>query len=171
MGKDIQCHVCEKSATVHLTQIIGSKIHKVNLCEDCAQKLGVMDPGGLSIADLVEKGLVTIPGGDLPSAPADQSCTTCGYTVANLNKTGRLGCPDCYTALEEEVKPMLERMHSGTEHVGKVPLKVLSRTQKRRQLERISNELQAAVEEERYEDAARLRDEMKELKNEESSAV
>ena len=170
MGKDIQCHVCETSATVHLTQIIGSKIHKVNLCEDCAQKLGVMDPGGLSIADLVEKGLVTIPGGELPAAPADQSCTCCGYTVANLNKTGRLGCPDCYKALESEIKPMLERMHSGTTHVGKVPSKVLSRTQIRRKVEKISQELNAAIEEERYEDAARLRDELKEVK-EESSLV
>ncbi|MGB0372484.1 MAG: UvrB/UvrC motif-containing protein [Opitutales bacterium] len=170
MGKDIQCHVCESSATVHLTQIIGSKIHKVNLCEECAQRLGVMDPGGLSVADLVEKGLVSLPGDELPSAPADQSCGSCGHTVAQLNKTGRLGCPECYTALESEIQPMLERMHSGTEHVGKVPLKVLSRTQKRRQLEKLSKELAQAVEEERYEDAARLRDELKTLKEEEAPA-
>lgn len=164
MGKEIQCHVCDANATVHLTQIIGSKIHKVNLCEDCAQKLGVMDPGGLSIADLVEKGLVTIPGEDAPTASADCSCPTCGYTVANLNKTGRLGCPDCYTALEAEVEPMLEKMHSGTAHVGKVPLKVLSRTQKRRELEKLENDLKLAIEEERYEDAAKVRDELRALK-------
>ncbi|MEM7673441.1 MAG: UvrB/UvrC motif-containing protein [Verrucomicrobiota bacterium] len=168
MGKEIKCHVCESSATVHLTQIIGSKIHKVNLCEECAQRLGVMDPGGLSVADLVEKGLVSIPGEELPSAPTDQSCSNCGYTVAQLNKTGRLGCSDCYSALESEIHPMLERMHSGTEHVGKVPLKVLSRTQKRRKVDKLSKELQLAIYEERYEDAAQLRDELKTLKEEES---
>ena len=65
---------------------------------------------------------------------------------------------------------MLERMHSGTTHVGKVPSKVLSRTQIRRKVEKISQELNAAIEEERYEDAARLRDELKEVK-EESSLV
>lgn len=170
MGKDIQCHVCESSATVHLTQIIGSKIHKVNLCEECAQRLGVMDPGGLSVADLVEKGLVTLPDDELPSAPTDQSCTTCGYTVALLNKTGRLGCADCYTAMESEVLPMLERMHSGTEHVGKVPVKVLSRTQKKRKVDKIEKELKSAIEEERYEDAASLRDELRTLKEEDCLA-
>lgn len=171
MGKDIQCHVCEAGATVHLTQIIGSKIHKVNLCEECAQRLGVMDPGGLSIADLMEKGLVAMPSGEVPAASGDCACSNCGYTVAQLNKTGRLGCPDCYTALEAEVKPMLERMHSGTEHVGKVPLKVLSRTQKRRREEKLTRELQLAVDEERYEDAAKLRDELKSLTDQETELL
>lgn len=169
MGKEIQCHVCDACATVHLTQIIGSKIHKVNLCEECAQRLGVMDPGGLSIADLVEKGLVSIPGdtSELPAAPSDQSCSSCGYTVANLNKSGRLGCPDCYTALESEIQPMLERMHLGTEHLGKVPLKVLSRTQRRRKIDQLYKDLKSAIDEERYEDAAKFRDELKVIEEEE----
>ena len=84
MGKEIKCDVCGAPATVHLTQIIGNKIHKINLCEACAQKLGVMDPGGFSLADLIDKGLIPAP----DSAEADDSrsehaCPSCGLTVSS----------------------------------------------------------------------------------------
>ena len=48
------CCVCkEKPATVHLTQIAGDKVQKVDLCEDCAKQKGVNDPAGFSLADLL----------------------------------------------------------------------------------------------------------------------
>ena len=48
------CCVCkEKEATVHLTQIAGEKMQKVDLCEDCAKQKGVNDPAGFSLADLL----------------------------------------------------------------------------------------------------------------------
>ena len=60
MGESIQCQICDKLATVHLTQIIQNKIHKVHLCEECAQEKGVTDPDGLSFEDLFSKsGLVS----------------------------------------------------------------------------------------------------------------
>ena len=48
------CCICkEKEATVHLTQIAGDKMQKVDLCEDCAKTKGVNDPTGFSLADLL----------------------------------------------------------------------------------------------------------------------
>ena len=164
MGKEIKCDVCGAPATVHLTQIIGNKIHKINLCEACAQKLGVMDPGGYSLADLIDKGLIPAP----DSAEADDSrsehaCPSCGLTVSQLNKTGRLGCSECFEALEEEVLPMLERMQPGIQHSGKVPEAMLERARHREEMQELRDRLNGAISEERYEEAATIRDEIRDL--------
>ena len=55
MAENLKCSICNKEATVHLTQIVNNKIHKVDLCESCAQKKGVTDPEGFSLADLLSK--------------------------------------------------------------------------------------------------------------------
>jgi len=48
------CSICRaKEATVHLTQIAGEEIQKLDVCEDCAQQKGVNDPAGFSLADLL----------------------------------------------------------------------------------------------------------------------
>jgi protein arginine kinase activator len=50
----MRCYVCkEKEATFHLTQIVGEKLEKVDLCEDCAEQKGLNDPVGFSLADLL----------------------------------------------------------------------------------------------------------------------
>ena len=55
MANPLKCDLCSKSATVHLTQIVNNKVHKVDLCEECAQAKGVTDPSGFSLADLLLK--------------------------------------------------------------------------------------------------------------------
>src|ERR1017187_1129944 len=55
MANPLKCDICSKPATVHLTQILDNKVHKVDLCEECAQAKGVTDPSGFSLADLLLK--------------------------------------------------------------------------------------------------------------------
>ena len=55
MANPLKCDLCAKPATVHLTQIVSNKVHKVDLCETCAQAKGVTDPSGFSLADLLLK--------------------------------------------------------------------------------------------------------------------
>ena len=64
MASPLKCDLCGKPATVHLTQIVNSKMHKVDLCEACAQAKGVTDPGGFSLADLLLKASMNPEGGD-----------------------------------------------------------------------------------------------------------
>jgi len=50
----MKCCVCnEKAATVHLTQIVGDKTIKVDVCIDCAARKGLNDPAGFSLADML----------------------------------------------------------------------------------------------------------------------
>lgn len=152
MAKPEQCGHCNKPATIHLTQIINNKIHKVDLCEDCPFKQGVTDPEGFSLADFLLNPPV--------SMGTDQSlqCEACGFTPADFKKSGRFGCPQCYETFKHILDPMLANMHKDVLHRGKVPERALARMSRQRRLDQLESDLQEAVRLENYEEAARLRD-------------
>lgn len=154
MANSLKCDLCSKPATVHLTQIVNSKIHKVDLCESCAQAKGVTDPGGFSLADLLLKASLN------PEVAGDLRCETCGFTQQDFKKTGRFGCPSCYKHFTALIEPMLDTMHKGTVHTGKIPRRALERKSHYERLTQLETELDQAIKAERYEDAARYRDEL-----------
>lgn len=160
MASNLKCDLCSKPATVHLTQIVNNKVHKVDLCEACAQAKGVTDPSGFSLADLLVKS--TLSAEPVPSAGI--RCEQCGFTQADFKKHGRFGCPACYETFRDLVEPMLENMHKGTAHSGKVPRRALDRKSLHDRLSRLESELSEAIKSERYEDAARFRDEIAQVK-------
>ncbi len=160
MANPLKCDLCAKPATVHLTQIVNNKVHKVDLCEECAQAKGVTDPSGFSLADLLLKASLN------PDPVATGArCEQCGCTPADFKKHGRFGCPACYDVFGALVTPMLDTMHKGSAHTGKVPQKALARRARHERLSRLDLDLTAAIKSERYEDAARTRDEINQVKN------
>src|SRR5882672_3425735 len=115
------CCICkEKEATVHLTQIAGEKMQKVDLCEECAKSKGVNDPAGFSLADLL-LGLGASQELDKANGDEEIKCPNCGFTQADFKKAGRLGCSECYDTFAEGLEGLLKTMHKGVRHVGKVP--------------------------------------------------
>lgn len=172
MASPLKCDLCGKSATVHLTQIVNSKMHKVDLCEACAQAKGVTDPGGFSLADLLLKASMS-PGATASAevgATGASTCPSCGFTPGDFKKHGRFGCPQCFSTFSGLVTPMLDSMHKGTRHVGKVPHKAIERRSLHERMVELEAGLVAAIKAERYEDAARLRDELQHLRQPASSA-
>lgn len=159
------CGLCkQKNATVHLTQIAGDKMQKVDLCEECAKEKGVNDPAGFSLADML-LGLGASQEMEDATGGTDLACPSCGFTQADFKKSGRLGCADCFDTFAEGLEALLKSMHKGTRHIGKVPAG-LRRTQ---DLEKRLNQLQAdldqAVEAENFEKAAVLRDDIKKTRS------
>lgn len=159
MASPLKCDLCTNPATVHLTQIVNNKVHKVDLCESCAQAKGVTDPSGFSLADLLLKASL-----NPEAAPSAVRCEQCGFTQADFKKHGRFGCPHCYETFSALVEPMLDNMHKGTAHAGKVPEKALERKSLQERLGELEANLEDAVKTERYEEAARYRDEINQLK-------
>ena len=157
MAESINCDICSKLATVHLTQIVNGKIHKIDLCETCAKEKGVTDPNGFSLADLLASG---VENEELEAVHKDLVCENCGFTSEDYKKLGRLGCPRCYENLAPMIAPMLGHMHKGVSHLGKNPENTLIRKASRQKENDIKTQLQLAIEEERYEDAAKLRDQL-----------
>lgn len=152
------CNCKEKQATVHLTQITGEKMQKVDLCEDCAKKKGVNDPTGFSLADLL-CGLGA--SSEMEQASGELKCRQCGFTQADFKKAGRLGCAECYNTFSEGLESLLETMHKGTKHVGKVPYSLQQSRELNERLKLLQKKLDKAIAEENFELAAQVRDEMK----------
>jgi protein arginine kinase activator len=164
------CCVCkEKPATVHLTQIAGEKVQKVDLCEDCAKQKGVNDPAGFSLADLL-LGLGASQEIEQATGGAQVKCPQCGFSQADFKKSGRLGCSACYTTFAEGLEGLLKSMHKGTRHIGKVPEALRKSRDLSDHLKSLQKRLAKAIEEENFEQAALLRDEIKQVTTHETSA-
>jgi protein arginine kinase activator len=158
------CCVCkEREAKVHLTQIAGDKMQKVDLCEECASHKGVNDPAGFSLADLL-LGLGASQEID-QSGGADLKCPKCAFTQADFKKAGRLGCADCYLTFAEGLEGLLKTMHKGTRHVGKIPAAMQQSRDQAERFKVLQKKLSKAVEDENFEQAALLRDELRQLSN------
>lgn len=155
------CDICKKAeATVHLTQIVEGKMLKVDLCESCAKEKGVQEAAGFSLADLLV-GLGSAEEMKVESPGAQ--CAVCGFTQADFKKTGRLGCSACWETFEAGLASLLKAMHKGDHHVGKVPAKAVHALALNGKIQELSEQLEKAVREEKYEDAAQIRDEIREM--------
>lgn len=167
-----KCEICSATSTVFLTQMIDGKTTQISLCSKCARERGVLDPAAF---DLAEKLFSATQGQFMTLPPASKTstldlinsispqlpltkCPVCGFTLESFRKTGRLGCSRCYDVFAEEIIPSLPDIQTGTNHEGKQPehaQQAAIDSQTRQQLE-IS--LRKAVEQENFEEAARLRD-------------
>ena len=162
------CNVCEKNeAKVHLTQMVEGKIRKVDLCETCAKDKGIDDPTGFSLTDVLT-GMEAVQTAEGPASETGSQveCTFCGYTQSEFKKSGRLGCSQCYDVFEEGLEQVFKTMHRGVRHTGKVPEKLRSSKALYDRSRELQTRLDVAIGEENFEEAAVLRDELKEVRGE-----
>ena len=159
------CSICkEKPATVHLTQILGDKMQKLDLCEDCAKTKGINDPTSFSIADAdVLFGLGASQEIEQAGGGVVLKCPRCGFTQTDFKKSGRLGCPECYKTFAEGLGGLLKTMHKGTRHIGKAPEALRESREISGRLKTLQSKLAKAIETEDFEQAAVLRDEIKQM--------
>ena len=165
----MKCDFCENKATVFLTQLVDGQMKKVCLCDPCAKERGVTDPTGFSLADLLLGG--TVPGKEPvqsgkshgPTPGGGRKCPTCGFSLDDLRRVRRLGCSDCYSTFSEEIGQMIRGMHKGMTHVGKVPAGLMAMQVLHQRIEELRSKLDQAIASESYEEAAGIRDEIRNL--------
>ena len=157
------CDECGKEeATFHYTKIINGVTTELHLCELCAKKKGfTLLPTAFSLADLLG-GLVERE--QTPSLETEISCKNCEFTYSNFKNIGLLGCSQCYSSFHKMLEPLLKKIHGASKHVGKFP-KRESRTAKGEipDVELLRKKLKDAVAREEFEEAAKLRDKIKEI--------
>jgi len=148
----MKCQRCPKQATLHITEVLGEdRFEEVHLCEECAKKY-LHDPAPApTAAKAAGEGAAET---EEPDALGEKQCEACGLKFVEFRNHGRLGCPHDYDAFQPALEPLLDRVHRATRHAGKAP-KAAAR---RAELDHLRDELAAAVAAERREDAARLRD-------------
>ena len=161
------CDVCNKNpATVHLTEIIDEQMNELHLCEDCARHKSAAMEQQFGLSDL----LAGMADFEKPSNKEEEvvtiKCPSCGLTYADFKKIGRLGCGECYNVFRKYLAPLLKRIHGSNQHIGKNPTKIKTAVKlykKRTGLPELKNQLQKAISQEAFEEAARLRDQIKEM--------
>lgn len=161
----IMCKECgQRPSKIHYTEIVNNKMVSMDLCAECAERKGldVEKAQGHGLGDLVA-GLIDTAATTEAESIGKVSCPTCAYDYSQFRKLGRFGCPDCYDAFEQQLKPLLRQIHGSTRHEGKRPEEMGSGAVTRRELMDLKEQLAAAVSQEDYEAAAQLRDEIKEL--------
>jgi protein arginine kinase activator len=157
----MKCQFCDNPATVHLTNLAkGGQKQVMHLCERCARKHNLIPDQPTPHVDL--KALLSLLAAPLSHAaqaadPSALTCPTCGLQYGEFRAEGRLGCPDDYAAFRTVLEPLLERIHRAQAHVGKVPRRVRQQADAA-ELKALKKQMRAAVKAERYEEAARLRD-------------
>jgi protein arginine kinase activator len=150
------CQRCKKQqATVHLTEIHQNQRNERHLCEDCAKEEGVAIKTQVPLQDILSG---MLEASQTAGKEASLTCPDCGITYAEFRSQGRLGCPHDYEVFGEPLREVLEKVHGGGEHLGKVPRRAGADITVQRHLMQLRRELQQAVESEKYEEAARLRD-------------
>jgi protein arginine kinase activator len=158
------CDFCDKKASVFLTQLVDGQMKKVCLCESCAKERGVTDPTGFSLADMLLGGQPGLkPQPPSPSGPGGKQCPACGFTLDDLRRVRRFGCSECYVVFRDELGNILRGMHKSPTHVGKVPKGQMEQQVREQRLEELRSRLDQAVTSENYEEAAGLRDEIRQL--------
>jgi protein arginine kinase activator len=175
------CELCNKQpATVHVTEITQpaqaqapqapqasqasqAMVQQKHVCEACAQSLDlpsapvVMNKGVLDIWKLLRQSA------QRARAEGGLTCPQCGMSLAEFRSKGRLGCPKDYEVFRAHLEPLLLRVHNAKEHRGRVPGLDDDSRQRRQHLSDLRAKLEAAIREEAYESAARLRDEIQGL--------
>ena len=159
---NVLCQRCNQAkATVHITDTVPDKRER-HLCEDCAEKEGVIIKQKHQTSNEILQQFIKFKTG--MAAGDDITCPVCGLRFREFQLKGLLGCPNDYEAFKSLLGPLIERAHEGgTHHIGKVPATADDVIRRQTGLLRLRRELQEAIEQENYELAARVRDQIKSL--------
>lgn len=159
----MKCDICgSRRALIHIQQIAGNEEININICEKCAKdkgltinnkELGVSLKNLLGNFDQIKKAI--------ESRDNAKTCSECGNTIEQLKKTGKTGCPACYREFNKYISSFLKKTAGACEHRGKYPFRISILSRRIRQMDNLNLKLKDAVEGEKFEHAAYLRDRIK----------
>jgi len=158
----MMCQNCgEREARISITQIVNNKKTELHLCQQCAQQGGHAD----SVFAL-HKMLAGLVDWNSEVSSKGNHCSSCGLTELELRQKGKFGCEQCYQTWSPLVGTILSRVQGRTAHTGKVPHSAGERVRTERELAALRQKLDSAIQDERFEDAAKIRDRIRELQKE-----
>lgn len=168
-------HCNQNEATTHIKKNINGQHQELHLCSHCAKELGVMDEfrmpsmndlfGDSFLGNFLGAGVAA-----MNSLAGVERCQTCGSSFNDIVKGGHIGCSNCYEKFGDRLEPSIRKIHGKTKHIGKfVSYDETEKAQDNNsktdtnQIETLKEQLKTAIQEQRFEDAAVLRDKIKDL--------
>lgn len=170
------CSNCNKNkATIHYKTVTNGVAREMHLCSECAGEMGL----GEKYLDLFGDGLnfnsifnhLFANGNGKLTTSTTLKCDGCGTDFGTFHSTGLLGCDKCYDVFADAVETMLQKTQGATSHNGKITGADKEKISKQNELRDLKANLQKAILEEKYEEAAVLRDKIKEIEKEDGDNV
>ena len=157
------CEKCGKNnATTHIRSVVNGVVTEKNLCGYCAAKEGYSNLAHNSLAEMLSSMFGDVVAAGAPTAT--MRCGCCGASFSDIAETGKVGCSECYQTFYNELLPYLKRVHGSTKHAGKIPNRApLVVKPKEETEENLRMKLNELVREERFEEAAIIRDKIKKM--------
>ena len=156
------CQKCNKNiANVYLKNNINGNITESYLCSSCANEIygeSMKAFGGFN-NDFISNMFNLNKASPALQAVKDV-CPLCGSTFAQIAQSGKVGCGECYTTFRNELEPNVMRIHGRAHHTGKIPKNLTLKISGRRKIEELSAKLKKMIEEQNFEEAAVIRDEI-----------
>ena len=156
------CEECQKNeAAFSVTVTSGGETTTRHLCGECMQKMGLSLNGG-EISGFLSS-ILSILSQSAEEKDNSPVCSGCGMHYSAFERTGRLGCAQCYHDFADELKPLLQRIHGRTQHAGRRPtgFRLSPAAEKEQQMQALRQKMDEAVAAENCEDAAKYRDELR----------
>lgn len=185
------CQNCnQREANVQYTQITNGVKKEMHLCEECAGKLGITNINfsmPIDVSSFLGNFMEGYEQSLLPNFmnPNVLTCKECGTTYQDFVDIGKLGCRNCYDIFSNTLDSILKNIQGSNTHVGrigrlsgtntkiekskepKIKKETTNVKKEENPIEQLKLDLKKAIGEERYEDAAKIRDEIKKLENKE----
>ena len=187
------CENCGKNeANVRYTENINGNVRELHLCEECSRKLGIEEMNfnmPIDFSDFLSGFMDSFMEPEfmpMLNGIRNTKCKTCGTIFDDILNTGMLGCGDCYNIFEDRLDPIIKKVQGANRHVGRLAKEIDNKKngkkesenkekikekntdiknieQNQEKIEELQRKLKEAIKEERYEDAAKIRDEIKKL--------
>ncbi|MDP2939599.1 MAG: UvrB/UvrC motif-containing protein [Candidatus Omnitrophota bacterium] len=165
------CDICGKNqATVHLTEIVDEQMSELHLCENCSREKSLQMEQSFGLSELLA-GLSDFGKQVDSQEKVKLTCSSCGLSYENFRKLGRLGCSDCYVSFKKYLASLLKNIHGSSQHLGKTPIKATKAVKAKSELQELKARLQRSIQLEEFEEAAKLRDKMRELEQKEKEKL
>lgn len=157
------CQKCgKKEATTYVKTVVDGFLSEHALCADCAANYNHLLPA-FDMSNFFKSFF-----GE--NVPEQKRCPACGASLQEIISSGKVGCSQCYSVFYDKLMPSIQRIHGTALHKGKVPGKaaqlvpqVKAEMTVPKPLDQKRALLNKAIQEQRFEDAAVIRDEIKRL--------
>ena len=165
------CEECGKNqATVSITVSAGGEVSTRRLCPECMKKMQFSLVNG-DIQGFLSS-VLSVLGSGQKAEEHSAVCSGCGLSYAEFERTGRLGCAQCYRDFSDHLRPLLQRIQGRAQHAGRKPAAFTPSPEDERaaRISELRQKMDEAVASENFEDAAKYRDELRKLTEESGAA-
>jgi len=156
------CDKCKKNeASIHITKYVDDEKSEVYLCEECAKETGHIDENDVFSFKNLIAGILNPESKDYEVQQGEAlKCENCGLSYQEFVKEGKVGCAECYDTFEDNLRPLVKRIHGSEKHIGKAPEDMHKYLRVKEDIKQLKEEMEQVIEEENFERAAELRDEI-----------